>query len=210
MFSISISLMYWLIQTVNTSESILYWTTHNPKGREKSFMLWSTHIFARKLNAGVVFSPSQTSYQQPILMLFSQSIQWQLKQTGNYFSVEIQSRGFPWPGRELLPLLGKAANMLTVLCYIHHHLLGKEDICKASFCQSAFSWLVKWNSASVRSSSTHCCQSFFSLYKRAENLLPSMLILPDQNSSLWGPMESSRWWELQRIYFSLHKPEKGC
>jgi len=32
-------------------------------------------LLASKLNAGVALSPSQTSYQQPILMLFSQFIQ---------------------------------------------------------------------------------------------------------------------------------------
>lgn len=58
---------------------------------------------------------------------------------------------------------------------------------------------VKFNE-SIRSWSAHCFQSFFPLYKRANSLLSSKLILPDQNSSLWWPKESSRWWEFQRVY----------
>lgn len=33
-------------------------------------------------------------------------------------------------------------NMLTVFGYIHHHLLGKEIICKTASCQSMLSWSV--------------------------------------------------------------------
>lgn len=109
-------------------------------------MLWQTDLFACKLNAMVVLSPSQISFQQPILLLFSQFIQelaikvdMKLLQQGN------TKQGFS------LPVLGISSstvwgfNMLTVLGYIHHHLLDKDVICKASFCQSAFSWLIKWN-----------------------------------------------------------------